>query len=753
MKFSFNSKYTTILASVSGAMLVACGGGQSGNVGAAPALTAPASTSTASSVNSGNTADVAAVGPTTTAASLTSVALLLPPTQPVALTPMAPADLVTDIKFESTAPAGTTQASVPVTFGHVFTQGDVLVSNSLVGKLPDGTTVPLQMDIKATHPDGSVRHAVLSAVLPNLAAGETRTVNIGRKPAQSLLVSSTPDSLLSAGFTAKINLTLNNQIYTASADELLKNTNYKTWLAGSIANEWIVLAPLKTATGAVHPHLTARFAIRWYSAIKKARVDVTIENAWVYEAAPQDFTYNAQVLVGDKRVYEKTALTHFHHARWRKMFWWGEAPQVHIRHNTNYLISTRAVPNYDQTVVVSEASLAALRAEWTGPRTEPMGVGMAVPYMPTTGGRRDIGLLPSWSAMYLLSMDKRAKDVMLGTADLAGSWSAHYRNKVTDRPVSLKEFPYMTILGNPGDTYNPATKLFEKFPSCAAGGTCANPSTHDTSHQPAFAYLPYLITGDYYYLEELQFWAMWNILSSNPYYRSYEKGLVISDQVRGEAWTIRTLAEATYVTPDADPLKSHFNDFLSANLDWFNDNYTNNASANKLGALFTGYNMQYGTQVQPWMDDFFTSAVGHTAELGFAKAKALLTYKAKFPVERMTGANACWIDAAIYYLVLRDTVSSPFYTSMQQTYAANHTPAFTALPCAGAEMAASLNLKAGEMTGYSTSTEGYPSNMQPALAYSVDSGVQNGKAAWKIFMSRSVKPNYGPSPQFAIIPR
>ena len=45
----------------------------------------------------------------------------------------------------------------------------MLATNSLVGQLPDGTTLPLQMDVKATHPDGSVRHAVLSAVLPTLA--------------------------------------------------------------------------------------------------------------------------------------------------------------------------------------------------------------------------------------------------------------------------------------------------------------------------------------------------------------------------------------------------------------------------------------------------------------------------------------------------------------------------------------------------------------------------------------------------------
>jgi hypothetical protein len=57
------------------------------------------------------------------------------------------------------------------------------------------------------------------------------------------------------------------------------------------------------------------------------------------------------------------------------------------------------------------------------------------------------------------------------------------------------------------------------------------------------------------------------------------------------------------------------------------------------------------------------------------------------------------------------------------------------------------------MVGYSTSVAGYPSNMQPALAYAVDAGLPNAAAGWGQFMARSVKPDYGHSPQFAIIPR
>ena len=745
MKFLLGSTYTIILASVSGALLGACGGG-SGQAGSPTVAPAPAST----------VMTLDAAGAATLTAATTVIGALPPITAPAPLTPMAPTDVITDIKLESTAVAGKPQSNVPFTIGQAFARGDVLPSNALVGKLADGTVVPLQIDVKATHPDGSVRHAVISAIVPTLAVGDSRTLSIGKKGALSAVpTAATPASILAAGFTSTVSVKLNNQTYSASADDLLKKTAFKTWLAGTVANEWLVWAPLRTAAGVAHPHLTARFAIRWYSAIKKARVDVTIENDWAYVPGPQNYTYDAQVLVGGQKVYDKPTLTHIQHTRWRKVFWWGETPQLHIRHNTRYLINSRAVPNYDQSVVIAEEGLAYLKDNWTGSSIEPMGIGLALAYMPTTGGRRDIGLLPAWSAMYLLSMDKRAKEVMLGTADLAGSFSTHYRDERTDRPVSLVDYPYMTRLGRQTDTWNPKTGKYESFPDCATPGQCDTPYEPDTSHQPAFAYLPYLVTGDYYYLEELQFWTMWNLMNDNPNYRENIKGLLHPDQIRGQAWSLRTLAEAAYITPDADSMKAQLNTFLSTNLDWYNTNYTNNAAANALGVLTNGYAYSYAsyTGIAPWQDDFFTAAVGHTAELGFTKAAALLAWKSKFPIARMIGAGACWIDASIYAVVIRDTPTSPVYASIGQVYSVNHTPEFNALGCNSVAMATSLGLRVGEMNNYSSSAVGFPSNMQPALAYSADAGGKAGADAWALFMSRSVKPNYAYEPEWAIIPR
>ncbi|HEX9171784.1 MAG TPA: hypothetical protein VF861_03905 [Telluria sp.] len=663
---------------------------------------------------------------------------------------------VTDVRIENTN-AQVALSNQPLTFGQVFAPGHVLPANSLVGKLEDGTVVPLQADVKALHPDGSVRHAIISAVLPNLAAGQVRKVSIEKSDTAPAAKVYTVDNMMATGFSASVHATINGVEYAAYADDALKEAvNPKTWLAGPVVTEWLVSAPLTTDSGQAHPHLSARFAIRWYSALNKIRVDMTVENDWAYEPAPQNFTYDAKVKVAAQSVYTKTALTHLHHARWRKVFWFGgEAPAVNVKHNTAYLIGSRALPNYDQSVPVPESALAALKTRWTGAITEPMAVGMANAYMASTGGREDIGLLPGWSAVYLLSMDQRAKAVTLGTADLAGSWSSHYRDKKTDRPISVRNYPYMTIVGNPGDTYNPATKLFERFPTCATTTACATPNQHDTAHQPGFAYLPYLVTGDYYYLEELQFWAMYNTFSSNPGYRDNIKGLVKDDQVRGQGWSMRTLAEVTYITPDNDPLKADFQAIMAANLDWYNANYTNNASANALGVLVNGNAMAYnnGRGMAPWQDDFFTAAIGHAAELGFTSASSLLDYKAKFAIMRMNAPGVCWIDGSIYALNIRDTATSPFYSTMEQAYKANHTAEFAALQCGSAAMATSLGLALGEMTGYSTSAMGYPANMQPALAYGADVGGASGKGAWAIFAARAKKPDYSSLPQFNIVPR
>jgi len=138
--------------------------------------------------------------------------------------------------------------------------------------------------------------------------------------------------------------------------------------------------------------------------------------------------------------------------------------------------------------------------------------------------------------------------------------------------------------------------------------------------------------------------------------------------------------------------------------------------------------------------------------LGFTRAQPLLTWKAKFPIDRMTGPGFCWISAAMYSMKVRDSATSPVYETIGQAYKASTTAQLSALACNSQAMATLLGLKVGEMTGYADNVTGYPANMQPAVAYAAGAAT-GGPAAWKVFAARSIKPDYSLEPQFDIVPR
>ncbi|HCY63354.1 MAG TPA: hypothetical protein DHV59_11105 [Oxalobacteraceae bacterium] len=778
----------TSVFSITTALLGACGGGGGGTTSLTSNLFGGANagaTSTTASSSTTSTASTTATPTTTTTTGPTTTTTL-------------PAGAITVLDIDSLGNAQ--QTNLPVTFGQVFAQGDVPTGESVTGSL-DGTPLALQVDAKARHADGSLRHAVISAVLPQINPNQSKGLVLfktssssGGAPANALT------QLLSSGFTTSVNINIGGMIYSASADALLNSGSGVKWLSGPLVNEWLVSAPLKTAGGVEHPHLTARFAIRAYVGLNKAKVDVIIENNKTFAAAPQNFTYDVNAIVDGQMVFSKPGLTHYHHARWRKTFWWGEEPEAHIKHHTAYLIKSKAVSNYDQAIVPAESALAGLASNLTEEKIGPMRLGLLVPYMPQTGGRPDIGPLPSWSAHYLLSMDRRAKQAMLATADGAATWPIHYRDEATDYPVRLdneinKNISTHGNLAHLGPlpvprcaTYAPALckTMYHKTP-------ISNPAapmeemTPDVAHQPSMVYLPYLVTGEHFYLEELQFWAAWNPLETSPGSRGLEKGLMKWAQVRGQAWSLRTLGQVAYITPDAHPMKAYFTQQVGYNLDFYNQTYAV-GNPNQLGVYDgsgVGAFVSDSGQSAPWQDDFLTWSSGYLTELGFSAAKTFLNWKAKYPVGRMTAPGYCWIDGAVYVLQIRPSSGMPVYTTFAEAYqetkknavsaqttarSDNGDPSFNstagssylAQPC-NSQAQADWRTTAddngsgiwvtGQMTGFASSPSGFPANMQPALAVSVDSEIANADLAWQVFSGRAKKPNYSTEPQWAIVPR
>jgi hypothetical protein len=648
---------------------------------------------------------------------------------------------------------GQDTTNVPLTFGEVFAQGD-LPKGSTLSATADGQPVPLQIDAKATHPDGSLRHGVVTIVVPHLKSGAAATIVLRRGSDAVPVAGTISPADLPPGFDAMVSLKMKDRTLTASAKTLLAAGSVEKWLSGGLVGEWWVAGAFRDKSGAADPHLHAQFGIRSYGKNRPVRVDVIVENDWAYVPGPRTEIYDAQITANGKSVYTSGAtISQSSHTRWRFGFWWDSAVSTYVRQNLSYLKKARVVPNY-AAITVAPSAITELTQRFEAAPHFPMSPGLIEKYMPETGGRWDIAPLPHWQALYLLTMDPRAYEVTLETADRGASFSSHYRDPKTHRPVTLDDYPKFSTHSNlvgqgPGQLPLPDERGHK------------DPLAPDAAHEPALDFIPYLITGDRFYLEELEFWAEWNLSGTDPVYRNFAQGLVKFDQVRAQAWSLRTLAQAAYITPDNSPLKKTFLRQLKANIAWYDAAYAKNGSANALH-LIPQNDAPYdnGRGLAPWQDDFFTWSIGYVQGLGDVDASHLLRWKGGFSVGRMTAPGFCWIAGSAYTLRVRASAHDNFYPNFAQVYDASLPTLIKgheqgARPkCASSEMASAFGLdRAGEMVAEPTSPDGYPAYMQPALAAAVDAGTPGAEEAWRLFNARDAKPDFSDYPDWAIVPR
>lgn len=863
---------------------------------------------TLAAANNGNVAYSAkaydAAGNSTTSNTVVTVVDIAPPTETGPETAVGAA--LTTVTAETAA--GAAQNNMPVTFAQVFKVGALPASGAAVD-LHNGTTaVPCQLDVKATHPDGSVRHAVLSAIIPTVTTGGAQTWSIRRAAAGAAPTPPVPSDF--AGLDAVVTIVETGTdlagpnagtTYTAQLAPLLAAGQFEAWLSGDVCSDWLVRAPLKTAGGDVHPDLHVRFNVRAYKGQARAKIDFIVENGlvkknpsanqtWdatvgvtdriyrasisvagdtVYTRATKGYLYTrlenrnatndiieiwddrATGLANDSTAYTATmtvdgtardlnvtgsaaqtygqlrallntqlagsavctlvtgsqsllfqsatagvnssvvlttpgtlfpALDHvqpkrpifggeviaYAHTSWKKTFWWGGEPAVHLRHNRAYLEDTKGVPKYQANLTGDAATITAWKNEMAA-HGDILGTnGITNSYMPATGYAPGIGMLPSWAAMWLINQGPDIKKIMLQMGDLVGSWPMIYRDAGTDKPIAFENYPTATTSPNGGDSVNPATGLQEKFPPPTASPyLMPNTCIPDVSHHPDLCFAPYLATGDHFYMEGLLMQQRWLLITQNPIYREGRKGLVQSEQPRGQGWLLRTTAHAAYITPNAHPLKSELAYHLAQNLVWYTTNYVNTDGQyhNNLGVIYHGYGFAYngGRGGSPWMDGYITAAAGRIVELGNAGYIPFLRFKSKWVVGLLTSPPpVCWQWFGQYTFNWRASNTGPLYSTFAEVWNGtfDNDPAVLSAACGTQAMATAIGKYEGGRPNTINTTAGYPdliggyvANAQGAVAYSATYDMPGADDAWLVYASNALKPDFNTGPQFAIIPR
>ena len=600
-------------------------------------------------------------------------------------------------------------------------------------------------------------------------------------------------------FDTQISLSINGENYTVNARPLLQaaeKTNNcvpwgslcNLWLSGPLSSEWVVRSPLVAADGTKGTNLNVIFSVRAYvgssaGSVGDIRTDIIVENTDAFSPQEQP-QYTAKITSGSA-TYTTPAITQYAYTRWHKILWWNNTqPQVYLQQNTQYIQDSKAISHYMQ--ISPDESLLSTVRQTCAPldhcdQTQRMG---------NTGAQPSIGPLPRWSSVYIIYPDVRAYNWMLANTDALGAYSSHYLVAKTGLPVSIQKHPNVTIfdwayanqVANGRDANSAAYKsdLLQNCINDPVVTTCGNsfyktgnPDVWDDAHQPSGAFLPYMVTGDYYYMSELAFDASYNELVTNEAYRGFSSGLIDGShgQVRGKAWVLREMADAAWLLPDNYPLKSEFNADVENSIDDWSTKYTNNPNANLLGVTSADavYSINGGVSnaMAPWQHNFLTWSAGHAADLGFAGAAGFRNWLAKFEIGLMTdwqsnsGRGFCWLQASAYNVEIKDAAGN-FLPSYTAVYAATF-PTLSGLACNSPAMLTELAkvrnepVIAGEMSGYPTSSTGFPANFQIGIASAADSGLPNAQQAWTLFDSRSMKPSgtesYNDYPNFAVLPR
>jgi hypothetical protein len=553
--------------------------------------------------------------------------------------PSGPADLV-GINLQNTGTATLTQHFV--TFGQAFPKGAVRPAASLAGRFTDRTR-PIQMDVLATHPDGSVRFAALTTAYPQMAPGQS----LGGVLSLQSSAAVPPVNLAALAPKLTVLLTLHTSTGTttqtvdlgAALQRSLSSGKADYWLRGPAASQARVDVPVANAF-----HITAD--ITGY-ADGRILADVQFNNDIAMGPKGGEVTLMATIaLNGQATTYGP--LNQFQYQDWHVLLGQTDVA-LNVQHDVAYLIRQGAALPYSLTTGVAATTLAQYAATaGAAGFGKPLAVNGVTQYMPTTGGRGDVGYTTQYDSVWLLTQDMRAARLGLAQGDTAGA--VPWNMKLADGHwLTPGDFPkiWSDPRGGPGSF---TTGLTQHLNAPVAGWT------PDPAHQPNLAYVPYLMTGSRWYLDRLNAEAAFDLTWDWPTLRCTTAacdGVVNGgDQVRQQAWALREIVEAGWIGKPGTFEASYFAKAAADNWSWLHAQQARFTAAQgqATGWLPGDYGNPGATA--EWEQDYFTGIVVLAARMGDANAAAVANWQRNWVSGRFTAAGFNPHDGCTYNLMV-----------------------------------------------------------------------------------------------------
>jgi hypothetical protein len=547
------------------------------------------------------------------------------------------------------------------TFGIVLPRGEAFTGLQAGG-------LPTQVDVKNRWPDGSIRYAILTALIVDTGSYD--------------ICESGP---VSGGFAPVVptaSLALNIEGAALYTSELPSAASADLWLDGPLVKEWRI-RDIPKHNGVEHPFLSNIWDVRVYND-GTGTVDVTVENIRDVAVAG-GVVYGVEITVDGELAYchamsrpgknpityvsgsygnsfssignelivgnyirftsgaargavglavgysgplgdifdltprpqsaesiiaesWETVFFHQYGARWHKILNIGGFKKASVILDFEPFIVANAIPKYMPSI--SNAAVSRENGDFEGAAPLSYSV-LAIP-MGITGGKAELGPYTAWAARYIVHQTPELLELNLSLGDISGSWAMHYTKNDPSKIITLDEKPNYWLDERAAVGDKPLNNMRGSI------------NRYLNSHAPSLAYIPYLITGGRYYSDEMLFRASHAVLSTYTGYpepgavcRNGTEGMLWNNQLRGIAWSLRDLTDAAFYLPDASLYKSYFATILGSNLNGM-DEHTKKLDS-PLGFIGFGRNLvdRY-VQIAPWQYAYFAWAMQHAIEQGEA---------------------------------------------------------------------------------------------------------------------------------------
>lgn len=729
-----------------------------------------------------------------------------------------------DNQMKVSLPSGT-ESQYPLQFGRPFVAGEI---PGMPVVLLDGVVMPSQADVKTRHADGSVKFAVISVILPTLGMSE-RTITFGNQEVRAQTPVSIADMLSRYDFDATIQLAFGQADPApakVSAREMLATltdaglaaetaaggVQSRYWTQGPVCTT-VLLCDHKTkafdrgsnATRAVRP----MFHVQFWPTIGRYHVRHIVEVADVTklkDEKPVIVSFGTGQSNPQVRLSEAANL---YLGTWQSRAYWGgtDIPRANLRHGVAYLARTKAMPNYDSSIVMEPTALTSYARDYAA---RPQGLGARGYWeiaMAAAGGRPDLGLMPKWDTVSMYAGQASMQAICERQSELAGSWAFYFREGDSLKPIygsTSGQGRILSKLGRPtvflydSNRYWTQAAVADRFKVDGASDSTRDGWVHDVAHTPGLFWWMYLSSGQAFWHEKLLQLAAWSQFVVNPglSYNSVANGasskaLIINGvQVRGWGWQFRNRARAWWAALDGSPerllLEQSLTDAVAqryglydipSTLDshpirtTWNANYkawyTSGPAQPRPNALaywdgFGGYTRDQfiasvgmppddwgGGAMAPWMQNFITLSVCHAVELGFTAAQPLANWVVR---QAVVIANSAHPRHIADYVFPQTKTDGTFYQTLDDLY-----DGFTYL--AEGDYPTSMPADStkgfpgsGPVGSYQVTVEGYGAIAVAAIALA--NGHPDQAAAWRVVGPWSRYTRYfNYDPRYAILPR